>query len=624
MKIKTKTYLLIILISVLFSILYLFVLGQLRGLDSKITKAMIANRMRELIVDARRSEEGYLQTGNSEKIKAFNSNLDEIILVAKKSESTFKLAMPRDSMNQMMRLAHDYATAFKEIPGLKQEIAATEEKLSQQGIALEKAVTDGFKELKPGTASPVNESFAAQVDRITLANKILKEGYLVTGLNISPKRQSFSSLQTAINEFSRKWHHDTLTETASAYATSFQELNELQGKADDHIAAFHKIAQDLENISSKTLAEMNKKRDQSKEAMMMAILGAFAVCGFLVLSLSFWLSSILTGPILRLRRAMLQIAEGDLDATIDVHSQDEIGELAESFRNMESKLKDSYKNLHATNEKLEDQARELARSNQALDRHSEELKEANKRLKKLDELKSNFISAASHELKTPLTSIKGYVEMVLDGEAGRINDEQKEYLGYVKQSTDRLQRILKELLDISKIESGRATLKRESTDLKILIKEEMVLFKAQAQEKGTAISMDVDPALKSIFCDSDKIRQVLDNLLSNAIKYTPAHGKIKIFSRNHAQSVQIGVQDNGIGIKKEEQGRIFEPFQHLDQNGTEPDEESTGLGLTLVKKIVEAHGGQIHVQSEEGKGSTFTVILPLDMRRANLNELIRT
>lgn len=621
MKIKTKTYLLVILISLLFPGLYLFVLGLMRGLDVKMNKAMVANRMRELAVEAGRNEEDYLRTGALEKITSVNANLDELMRVVSKAGPTFKLA-PQDYTNKMMKLAQEDKAAFKEVSQWKQEIAAGEEKLAAQGDALEKALSEALKELKSAKGTPVNEPLAAKVDKITLANKILKEGYGAKVLSAPSKPPGYGSIQNAILGFSRQWHRDTLVEAASAYAASFQAVAELRAKGKEPLKGLHQVAGDLEKTSSDILLEMNRKRDETQDAMMMAILGAFAICGLLVLSLSLWLFSLLTGPILRLRHAMLQIAGGNLNATIDVHSHDEIGELAESFRTMENKLRDSYKNLRLTNEKLTEQASELARSNQDLDQYSEKLKEANSRLKKLDELKSNFISAASHELKTPLTSIKGYLEMVLNGEAGLISDEQKEYLGYVKQSTDRLQRLLKELLNISKIESGRATLKRELTDLKILMKEEMVLFQAQAHEKGTVLSMEVDPALKPVHCDSDKIREVLDNLLSNAIKYTPARGKVKMFSRNHAQSVEIGVQDNGIGIKKEDQGRIFEPFQHLDSNGTELHEESTGLGLTLVKKIVEAHGGQIRVESQEGKGATFTVILPMDMKQGNLNELI--
>lgn len=261
-------------------------------------------------------------------------------------------------------------------------------------------------------------------------------------------------------------------------------------------------------------------------------------------------------------------------------------------------------------QKLKEAVLELARSNKELDKSSRELKEANERLKKLDEIKSNFISAASHELRTPLTSLKGYLETVLLGEVGPINEKQYEFLGYVKESTDRLHRLLNELLDISKIESGQAEMNMDLTPLRDLLKEEIMIFKPQAEEKEISLSLETDEGLRTIYCDADKIREVMDNLISNAVKYTPRKGQIKICARNHGEGVRIEVQDTGIGIKKKDQVRIFEPFQHIEKNGAE-GEESTGLGLALVKKIVEAHHGEVQVKSEEGKGSTFTVLLPL-------------
>lgn len=268
--------------------------------------------------------------------------------------------------------------------------------------------------------------------------------------------------------------------------------------------------------------------------------------------------------------------------------------------------------------KLQQAVQDLAKSNQELDGYSARMQEANERLMRLDELKSRFISVASHELKTPLTSLKGYVEMVLHEEAGALNAEQKEYLGYVKESTDRLHRLLRELLDISRIEAGQAKMNRERTDLRVLIKEEMALFKAMAQERGTTISMDVDTSLESVICDADKVREVMDNLLSNAIKYTPPGGKIRIFGKNVSEGIEIGVVDTGIGLKKEDQQRIFDPFQHIEKNGFAERVESTGLGLALVKRIVEAHEGRVRVVSEEGKGSTFTVFLPFDMKNKSM------
>jgi|GEM_PF-1782540 len=252
---------------------------------------------------------------------------------------------------------------------------------------------------------------------------------------------------------------------------------------------------------------------------------------------------------------------------------------------------------------------ELAESNKELDKYSKELQEANGQLRKMDEIKSHFISAASHELKTPLTSLKGYVETILQGEAGPINDQQSEFLGYVKESTDRLHRLLNELLDISKIESGQVAMNIEPVNIRNLLKEEMMIFKPQADEKKITLGLEIAEGLRTVFCDSDKMREVMDNLISNAIKYTPKKGKVNIYARRIARKIHIDVEDTGIGIKQENLDKIFEPFRYIEKEGMETQEDSTGLGLTLVKRIVEAHGAEILVKSEPGRGSTFTVVL---------------
>jgi PAS domain S-box-containing protein len=268
---------------------------------------------------------------------------------------------------------------------------------------------------------------------------------------------------------------------------------------------------------------------------------------------------------------------------------------------------------------------DLARSNRELDRSSREVKEANQRLRELDEIKSHFISAASHELRTPLTSIKGYVESVLEDEVGPLNEQQKQFLGYVKIATDRLHRLLNELLDISKIESGQVRMSKSLTNLRNLLKEEVMIFKTQAQNKGIQMEIETEMSLREIYCDGDKIREVMDNLLSNAIKYTPQSGRIKIQAKNDERGVRIDVMDTGIGIAKDDLGRIFEPFQHIEKSGLEDEEESTGLGLTLVKRIVEAHDGTISVRSQQGNGSVFTVFLPAgDSLETKKNALVFT
>jgi signal transduction histidine kinase len=245
------------------------------------------------------------------------------------------------------------------------------------------------------------------------------------------------------------------------------------------------------------------------------------------------------------------------------------------------------------------------------ERAESDLRAANERLRRLDEQKSQFMALASHELQTPLTSVGGFVNLFLRGRIGALTDEQKSYLTMMQDVIGRLQRMVDDLLDITRIELGQIQMNKRSTDLKKLLGEAVIAFKVQADAKEILIEEEIEEALPEILCDGDRMGEILDNLISNALKYTPRNGRIWVRARNLGAAVQIDVQDTGIGIKKEDQDRIFEPFQHIKKTGLE-GEKSVGLGLALVKAIIEAHQGEIMLQSETGRGSTFSVRLPVN------------
>jgi len=237
------------------------------------------------------------------------------------------------------------------------------------------------------------------------------------------------------------------------------------------------------------------------------------------------------------------------------------------------------------------------------------LREAVQRLRHLDEQKSTFIALASHELQTPLTSISGFVSLFLTGKIGPMSDEQKKYLSLIKESIDRIHRMVEDLLDITKIELGHIRMEKKPRDIRKLLREEIAAFKVQGDAKEIRIEEEIEEGLPEIACDQDRIKEVVDNLISNAVKYTPRKGSIRVRAKRAGQWVQIDVEDSGIGIKMADHERIFEPFQHLKKAGLE-GEKSTGLGLALVKTIIEAHQGEVMLQSEEGKGATFSIRLP--------------
>lgn len=271
--------------------------------------------------------------------------------------------------------------------------------------------------------------------------------------------------------------------------------------------------------------------------------------------------------------------------------------------------------LHAeTKVQLEEQisvSEEMKYLNEKLKQRTNELALANKRLLKLDESKTHFLAIASHELKTPTSAVKGFIDVLQSEAQGALNDAQKNSLKFIKEGAERLWKLVHSLLDLSKIELGQMTMRiNPGIDLKKILKNVVLAAQPIAGKKGISLKTNIAVDLHSISGDEDRLREVFDNLVSNALKYTPNGGSITVYAKNFPKTVEVSIKDTGIGIKKEDQQRIFEPFMHLRKSGLE-GEDSTGLGLALVKKILEAHLAKIQVRSVLGKGSIFTVKFPL-------------
>jgi PAS domain S-box-containing protein len=232
------------------------------------------------------------------------------------------------------------------------------------------------------------------------------------------------------------------------------------------------------------------------------------------------------------------------------------------------------------------------------------------REREVDRMKTEFVSLASHELRTPLTSIKGFTQMVLDGDAGEVNEEMQEYLGIVLSNADRLVTLVNDLLDISRIESGRVQLKSEAVDLDEIVGTVVATMQQKIKEKGQTLTVDVEPAATSAVGDKDKLVQVLTNYVSNAHKYTQEGGEIRVVIKKQDEFAHVAVSDNGYGIAPEDQARLFTRFYRVD-NAMTRSVGGTGLGLSIVKQLIELQGGQVGMQSVLGAGSTFWFTVPL-------------
>jgi len=252
------------------------------------------------------------------------------------------------------------------------------------------------------------------------------------------------------------------------------------------------------------------------------------------------------------------------------------------------------------------------RSQQELELKVEErtrqLTQALEEVKKISKRKSDFISSVSHEIRTPLTSIKGYAAILLGSKLGALPEEVRVRLEKINRHSDELVHMVNDLLDISRIESGKVIIKKEPLSLKAMSEKMADLFSEQFRTKNITFKSEVPENCEGILADRSQIERVFINLVGNALKFTPQNGNITISAERLNNVIQVNVKDSGFGIPEDAQEAIFEEFYRVD-NTINQEVKGTGLGLTLVKHIVEAHQGKIWVKSKLGEGSTFSFTL---------------
>ncbi|NOX80084.1 MAG: response regulator [Deltaproteobacteria bacterium] len=306
-------------------------------------------------------------------------------------------------------------------------------------------------------------------------------------------------------------------------------------------------------------------------------------------------------------RAALSGEECDNDKCV-------MDKIAAHTNQMLDNLEKLYNKISSFSRELE---HEVARRTMMLRDRTLLLEQANRELRELDRLKSSFLANMSHELRTPMNSIIGYTALLLDRVDGEINEEQEKSLQKVANNAKHLLQLINDILDMSKIESGKVELVPEETDIKELIETTASTFKPALEEKNLTIDFDFAPDLPPVFIDDDKTRQILNNLLSNAVKFTE-RGGITIHARPSSIGIQPGekplfvevcVEDTGIGIKKDDMGKLFDKFSQIDVS-TIRQYEGTGLGLSIARGLVVLHKGVIWAESEFGKGTRLIFTLP--------------
>jgi|GEM_PF-3653747 len=238
----------------------------------------------------------------------------------------------------------------------------------------------------------------------------------------------------------------------------------------------------------------------------------------------------------------------------------------------------------------------------------ERLRQESSRAEKHLEARTEFVDMLSHELRSPLNSISGFISLILGGKAGQISDEQKRFLEIAKEQSSRMTKIINDLLDISRIESRKIEIKKHPVLIEEVVQDVAEEMKPQLELKNIKLDVQIEKELPKALADSELVRQVLSNLMSNAVKFTGERGEINIAARKKKGKIEISVSDTGMGIRGEDLPKIFGKFYRAA--GVSPKEKGTGLGLALCKETVEAMGGRISVESGgQGKGSKFTFVL---------------
>lgn len=299
-----------------------------------------------------------------------------------------------------------------------------------------------------------------------------------------------------------------------------------------------------------------------------------------------------TQPLARLRAAASQLGGGELTTRLNFTRQDELGDLGKTFDQMAATLDERSAQLRAAHNELQSQYTQIRDANR---------------------LKSEFLANMSHELRTPLNAIIGFSQLIHDGKVGPIGANQKEYLSDILTSADHLLQLINDVLDLSKVESGKLEFDPEPVNLTKLITEVRNILQPLVAGKHLTVAIEVADAVAQVVIDPAKLKQILYNYLSNAIKFTSEDGRIMVrasVAENPAY-FRLEVEDTGIGIMEDEIAKLFIAFQQLDSSTTKKH-QGTGLGLALTKKIVEAQGGRVGVRSARGQGSVFFAILPIN------------
>jgi signal transduction histidine kinase/DNA-binding response OmpR family regulator len=333
--------------------------------------------------------------------------------------------------------------------------------------------------------------------------------------------------------------------------------------------------------------------------------------GTLALLALWFITRRITGPLRQLTKAAEAVSAGDYSGRVEVASEDELGRLAQVFSEMAGKIRETHGRLESM---VDERTRELNATLRRLVAQERQLSIAKDAAEAANRAKSDFLAKMSHELRTPLNAVIGFSEILQERTPGPLTDKQARYVENVLTSGRQLLDLINDILDLSKVEAGRMELVRSDFSIPVALEDVRTVVAAQAERKRIAVELELDQAVTRAYADHGKFKQIMANLLSTAIKFTPEGGRVVVTTQEVAtegkRMIEVSVADNGIGIAPEHHDRIFREFEQVDSPYAR-EQRGTGLGLALVRKLVELHGGRIWVESGPGPGSTFRFTLPM-------------
>jgi two-component system, NarL family, sensor histidine kinase BarA len=329
-----------------------------------------------------------------------------------------------------------------------------------------------------------------------------------------------------------------------------------------------------------------------------AILITTAIATAILIMVGSWIivRYIIVKPVKHLKEVSDAISAGELNVRSEIQTGDEFEDLSHAFNRMLRHLVS-----------MQDQWRKV---NADLDRKVDELAQTNMALFESNKLKGDFLATMSHELRTPLNSILGFSDVLLSGET--LTDKQRRWVSNIQTSGQKLLNLINDILDLAKIESGKMQVRLDNFNLHDVCEGVLNMFRPLAEKKNIDLRSQIEPDIPMLRQDITKLQQILQNLLSNAIKFTPEGGRVLLKAEADTKYVTISVMDTGVGVAREEQDLVFQKFRQSG-NPLTREHAGTGLGLSIVLELCKLLGGEVTLQSELGRGSTFTVRLPMQL-----------